>query len=142
MPLPNKKPAAKPAKPTGRKLSDLNLPQGGGSLIVGDAQKTKCDDWFESEKSRYSSSFDILDAEHSHYRDKETCLFLVRSHEDDENYYFYMGANETRKAIVDAFAESDEPILNVRFERIATGQEKPFIAIVDASGETDESIPF
>jgi len=68
--------------------------------------------------------------------------FSNRSHEDDENYYFYMGANETRKAIVDAFAESDEPILNVRFERIATGQEKPFIAIVDASGETDESIPF
>lgn len=143
MPLPNKAKSNKPAKPAGRKLSDLNLPQSGGALIVGDAQKTKCDDWFDNPKSKYSSSFDILNAEHSHYQDKETCLFLVRSHEDEENYYFYMGANETRKAIVDAFAESDEPILGVRLERIPTGQAMPFIAIVDVTEENEDTqIPF
>lgn len=138
-----KKTAAKTVKPAGRKLADLNLPQGGGSLIIGDAQKTKCDDWFDNPKSKYSSSFDILNAEHSHYQDKETCLFLVRSHEDQEKYYFYMGGNETRKAIVDAFADSDAPIENVRLERISTGQTMPFIAIVDATEENDDpQIPF
>jgi len=141
MPIKNAKTQAR--KSQTRKLSDLNLPQIGSPLIVGDAQKTKTEDWFDSLAARYSMAFDILNAEHSHYQDKETCLFLVRSRDDGENYYFYLGANETRKAIVDAFVNDDTPITNVRFERIQTGQASPYIAIVDdADAIEGDDLPF
>ena len=148
--MPIKKPATKTAKPKGRKLSDLNLPMSGGKPgMVGDAEKIKVNDLFDGDfklnkpATHYSSAFDILNGDHSEYQGKASCVFLIKSRDDGENYWFFIAANDTRQAIVDAFAESDEPVLNVRFHKIqgSDPSHQPFLAIEDAEGEDSEE-PF
>lgn len=142
-----KKSTLKTAKPKAVRIGSLNLPQGGAKpLFVGDAERAKIDDFFDDaynpkkSSTHYSEAFTIIGGETSHYKDKETVVFLIDPGEG-ENVYVYMGGNEQRNALAKHFMEGGASVELVRFHRIDVGQAQPFVAIEDAEGE-DESEAF
>lgn len=139
-----KKSASKPSKPKAVRLGSLNLPSGGAKpLFVGDAERAKVEDFFDGaynpkkSATHYSEEFTILGGETSHYKEKETVVFLIDSGEG-ENVYVYMGGNEQRNALAKHFMEGGAPVEKCRFHRIDVGQAQPFVAIEDSEEETEE----
>lgn len=143
--MPIKKSTPKTAKPKAVRIGSLNLPQGGAKpLFVGDAERAKIDDFFDGaynpkkSSTHYSEAFTIIGGETSHYKDKETVVFLIDTGEG-ENVYVYMGGNEQRNALAQHFMEGGASVEMVRFHRIDVGQAQPFVAIEDSEEEMEES---
>lgn len=146
--MPLKKPATKTAKPKAVRIGSLNLPVGGAKpLFVGDAERAKIEDFFngafnaKKTSTHFSEPFTIIGGETSHYKDKETVVFLIDTG-DGENVYVYMGGNDTRNALAKHFMDGGAPVEMVRFRRIDVGQAQPFVAIEDAEGEDSDVEPF
>ncbi len=155
MPLPKKGQNTKqPAKIKTRRLADLNLPEGGKTpLFVGDAQKIKVQDLFPTdgkgkplpfsardEKTWYSTPFDILGVEASDYKGDTTYVFLIRDHDDKEQYWFFIGHSDQREAICEQFREDESPVVNVRLKKIDVGQASPFVSFEDSEEENEISL--
>lgn len=138
------KKATKSAKPKAVRIGSLNLPQGGGKpLFVADAVRAKVEDFFngtfnpKKSSTHYSEEFTIVGGEKSHYKEKETVIFLIDTGEG-ENVYVYMGGNESRNALAEHFMEGGAPVEKVRFHRIDVGQGQPFVAIEDSEEDVEE----
>lgn len=135
------------SKPKAVRLASLNLPVGGAKpLFVGDAERAKIEDFFDGafnpkkSSTHFSEPFTILGGETSHYKDKETVVFLIDTGEG-ENVYVYMGGNEQRNALAKHFMDGGAPVEKCRFHRIDVGQAQPFVAIED-SEEAEGDEPF
>lgn len=134
------------SKPKAVRIGSLNLPSGGAKpLFVGDAERAKVDDFFDGAfnpkkpATHYSEEFTILGGETSHYKDKETVVFLIDTGEG-ENVYVFMGDNEQRNALAQHFMEGGAPVEKVRFHRIDVGQAQPFVAIEDSEEDVEEPV--